>query len=533
MRLSVVLAAAACAAAAALACHRTAVSPPPLIAQVSGLIEVPGLGGEVSVIRDRYGIPHVYARSTNDLFVAQGFVQAQDRLFQMDLWRRSVQGRLSEVLGANFMERDAMTRRIQYCGDLRREWLSYGEDARTIAQAFVDGVNAWVALARARPPEAFVLAGWIPDYWQPDDLLNRTDAFNPEGGARAAISRKQFNDLVADAIRRVGTPPFFMLLAKPVSGGDHETARDRELVSPLAVVPASGSEVTAHAFRIETAESGRRYDHPAARYLIHLKAPGWDVAGATAPWRPGVAIGHNASLAWGLAPSERETQDVIEVPADAARFHVVKDALVVKGRTKPFEFESEFGPDGVVIAADRERSRKFILRWRGFDAGTAPELAALLIDRAVTEKQFDEAAARWQMPARRFVFMGREGQQGNEDREGQTGRERQITRENKDRTKRAFFEHPLAITAAARARFDIGPLPRPEHDQPFRAMFTSRDWDQSTVIVAPGQSESPDSPHFADMGRQWSAGEMVPLPFSDGAVQASSQSVLVLVPAKK
>jgi penicillin G amidase len=64
-------------------------------------------------------------------------------------------------------------------------------------------------------------------------------------------------------------------------------------------------------------------------------------------------------------------------------------------------------------------------------------------------------------------------------------------------------------------------------------MFTSLDWDQSTVIVVPGQSESPDSPHFADMGRRWSAGEMVPLPFSDSAVQASSESVLVLVPAKK
>jgi penicillin amidase len=71
------------------------------------------------------------------------------------------------------------------------------------------------------------------------------------------------------------------------------------------------------------------------------------------------------------------------------------------------------------------------------------------------------------------------------------------------------------------------------HDQPFRAVFTPRDWDQSTVINAPGQSQAPDSPHFADMARLWSAGEMVPLPFSDDAVRSSSESVLILVPAKK
>ena len=83
-------------------------------------------------------------------------MQAQDRLFQMDLWRRSVQGRLAEVLGPNFVERDASTRRMQYRGDLDAEWASYGADTRAIASAFVRGINAWVALARERPPEEFV-----------------------------------------------------------------------------------------------------------------------------------------------------------------------------------------------------------------------------------------------------------------------------------------------------------------------------------------------------------------------------------------
>src|SRR5262249_22652616 len=145
--------------------------------QMSGSLALDGLSAPVRIIRDRWGVPHLYAETPGDLFFAQGFVQAEDRLFQMDLWRRSVQGRLSEVLGANFIERDIMTRRVQFAGDAQADWSSYGPDTRAIAEAFVRGVNAWVTIALSRVPEEFVLAGWQPEVWQPEDLLSRTDAF--------------------------------------------------------------------------------------------------------------------------------------------------------------------------------------------------------------------------------------------------------------------------------------------------------------------------------------------------------------------
>src|SRR6185369_8311201 len=145
------------------ACRREPAKLPPLTPQVSGALTVAGLTAPVRVVRDTWGVPHIYAANQEDLFFAQGFVQAQDRLFQMDLWRRAAQGRLSEVLGPNFIERDAMTRRVQFRGRLDEEWASYGPDTRAIAAAFVRGINAWVALARERPPEEFVLAGWKPD----------------------------------------------------------------------------------------------------------------------------------------------------------------------------------------------------------------------------------------------------------------------------------------------------------------------------------------------------------------------------------
>src|SRR5262249_29416069 len=195
-----------------------------------------------------WGVPHITAANQADLFVAQGFVQAQDRLFQMDLWRRSVQGRLSEVLGSNFIGRDIMTRRVQYQGDAAAEWGSYDPDAHAIAAAFVDGINACVAIARARPPEEFTLAGWPPEFWTADDLLNRTDAFLESGNALADVLRARLVDAVgvreaeawlpgrfrraqggrtevprgldlalvsygaADALRRIGTRPFFMTI---------------------------------------------------------------------------------------------------------------------------------------------------------------------------------------------------------------------------------------------------------------------------------------------------------------------------------
>ena len=262
------------------ACRETPL--PPLLPNLSGTYAVPGLSAPVRVVRDRWGVPHIYARTRGDLFVAQGFVQAQDRLFQMDLWRRSVQGRLSEVLGPNFIERDAMTRRMQFRGDVESEWAHYGADAKSIAESFVRGINAWVTLARDRLPESFVLAGWRPDFWSPVDLLNRTEAFVAAGDAIDEIRRAGMSEVVADAIRSVGAPPFLPAAPSiPASSGSGRSARQRNPVGFASI-----------------AESGRRLDHPARRYLVHLNAPGWNVIGATAPWRPGVAIGHNDRIAW-------------------------------------------------------------------------------------------------------------------------------------------------------------------------------------------------------------------------------------------
>ena len=392
---------------------------------MSGSLEVEGLSAPVRVTRDRWGVPHIVAATRDDLFFAQGFVQAEDRLFQMDLWRRSVQGRLAEVLGSNFVGRDAMTRRIQYRGPLADEWASYGPETQAIASAFVRGINAWVTIARERLPEEFRLAGWSPELWRPEDLLNRTDAFVASADAQAEVFRARLiaavgaaraaallggdapasvppgldpavmTFQVGDSLRAIGTPPFFTALA-----GARVTVRLRRTLRTTSVRSvrlkpdlATGSNAWAIAGRrsgtgapILATDPHRPLASPSPRYLVHLTAPGWNVLGATAPWMPGVAIGHNGRVAWSMTAFDADVADLyvervnpenshqVEVDGRWQNTRVVIESLLVKGRPKPTTFEIEYTPHGVVIAADVARHIVFTLRWSGAEPGTAGEL---------------------------------------------------------------------------------------------------------------------------------------------------------------
>ena len=368
-------------------------------------------------------------------------MQAEDRLFQMDLWRRASQGHLAEVLGSNFIGRDAMTRRMQYRGDLNVEWASYGPDTRAIAGAFVRGVNAWIAIARARPPEEFVLAGWLPEFWEPEDLLSRADAIRVEreravgGVSRPADGRgwlgpgrpaaRRIGDAfgrdrsavvtfaVGDALRQVGAPAFFATLAGPMAGsGSNAWAISRNR-------SASGEPLVA-------VDPHRPLAHPSPRYLVHLSAPGWNVIGATAPWMPGVAIGHTNRVAWGMTAFDVDTEDLyverlnpdnphqIEVDGNWRNTTVITESLWVKGRRDPVLVQREYTPHGVVVAVDSEQHLAFTVRWSGSEPGTASELAALGLDRADSASAFRDALERWRMPAVEVVYAERGGAIGSQ-----------------------------------------------------------------------------------------------------------------------
>jgi len=599
---------------ALVACRRTEQPAAARAPQVSGTLDVYGISAPVRVVRDRAGIPHIYAQNRDDLFFAQGYVQAQDRLFQMDLWRRSVQGRLAEVLGPNFAERDAMTRRIQSRADPDAEFASYGPDAAAIASAFVNGVNTYMASVRGNLPEAFALAGWAPDLWFPKDLLNRTDAFTASGDALAEVLRARMidalgasraaailpgerigdlprgveavatNTVVGDAIRSAGAPPFLLALARQV--------------------PDSGSVRT----RGDVPLDARVLDVPSRSYLVHLHAPGWNVIGATAPWLPGVESGHNDRVGWRVEPLRADTQDVYVEKLNPANAHeiddrgrwvpttIVKDTLRARRRAEPFPFDREFTRHGVVLAVDRERHLAFTVRWSGTETGAADGLAGLALDRAASSGDLRVAIESWRMPPRRITYDDVAGDRGAEIagvvpiRRGWSGalpvsgwsgayewdgwqrpvseepdspvaqlarapsdRVEALMRELRrgDRDPRALvvnaladvvrgeraasapvlFAHVLSVTPAAHRRFDVGPVtPAAGRATVFTIAFDTHDWDRSTVTSAPGQSESPDSAHYADLARVWASGATIPLPFTDRAVEANAESTLIMQP---
>src|SRR5262245_27355150 len=112
-------------------------SAPTPLPQIDGTLKVAGLDSAVEVRRDRWGVPHIYAKTAHDAFFAQGFVAAQDRLFQMEMWRRQGEGRLAEILGPTAVDRDRAARLFRYRGDMAAEWTAYAPDAKALVTAFV------------------------------------------------------------------------------------------------------------------------------------------------------------------------------------------------------------------------------------------------------------------------------------------------------------------------------------------------------------------------------------------------------------
>jgi len=157
------------------------------------------------------------------------------------------------------------------------------------------------------------------------------------------------------------------------------------------------------------------------RYLVHLEAPGWNVIGATAPWLPGVAAGHNEHAAWAMTAVGLDVQDIYlerTNPANPAQVDrrgrwvgitAERDEIPVKGRQEPFEFSREYTDQGVIVARDPQRHLAYALRWSGAEPGTASELGALAIGRAQHWDQFRAALARWKLPTAEFVYADRDG----------------------------------------------------------------------------------------------------------------------------
>lgn len=404
------------------------------LAQTSGTLRLPGLHKPVTVLRDPWGIPHIYAETQDDLFFAQGFVAAQDRLFQMEIWRRAGEGRLAEVLGPQAVPRDRFARLLRYRGDMDAEWTSYAPDAKAIVESFVRGVNAFIEQSRDRLPLEFQLAGFAPEPWTPEVCLLRHASWavtlnaSSEVG-RALLVREAGADLVADLLptdppKQVEIPEGLDLAGI----GPEILAGASAMSAPVTFREGSNNWVVAGGLSatgkpLLANDPHRAIQLPSLRWMVHLVGPGWNVIGAGEPALPGVAAGHNDRVGFGFTIVGIDQQDIyVEAtnPEDPTQvrydgrweaMRVERETIRVKGG-EPVEVELKFTRHGPVVHEDRSRHRAYALRWVGNEPGTAGYLGSLSLNRARTWEEFRQALERWKVPSENLLYADVDGNIG-------------------------------------------------------------------------------------------------------------------------
>jgi penicillin amidase len=409
-----------------------------VLAQLDGEVKVPGLTRTVEVLRDRWGIPHIYAQSADDLFFAQGFVAAQDRLFQIDLWRRVGIGETAAVVGKQGLEADRFARLLKYRGDLAVEWETYSPDARQIATAFTRGINAYINHLGDRLPVEFQLLNIRPARWQPEDCLGRMSGIIMTRNFQNELARAELvAALGVEKARRIAPtdPPRDYApapgldlagIGRSVLAGYNAATRPLPLKlgddgsnnwAVDGALSASGKPLLA-------SDPHRTIALPSLRYLVHLHAPGWNVIGSGEPGLPGVAIGHNERVGWGFTIVGTDQADIYVEdtnPADAAehrvgdrweKMQIVREKVAVRGEAQPADVELRFTRHGPVIHEDAKRHRAYALKWAGSEPGGAAYLGSLALDRARNGRDFVAALKAWKVPSENMVYADVDGNIG-------------------------------------------------------------------------------------------------------------------------
>ena len=433
-------------------------------------IDAPGLIAPVEIVTDRWGISHVYAENEHDLFFAQGWAAARDRLFQFELWRRRATGTVAEILGPRELERDVGARLFRFRGDMTTEMRHYHERGDTIIPAFVDGVNAWIERTEREPdllPLEFGLLGIEPGRWTPEVVVSRhqglvSNVTQELDNARAvaalgAEAFKELNYYVGDPDLTIDPAVDVALLddrildlyrahRRPIVFEPEDVAAahrgDRATFERLAAAQPSEIDLerndhdaigsnnwvvhgtrTLSGYPIMANDPHRAQSAPSLRYWVHLVAPGWNVIGGGEPVLPGVSIGHNEHGAWGLTVFGQDNEDlyVYETdPDDPGRYRhlgrweemtVIRETIPVRGRGG-VEVELKYTRHGPVVFEDPDNHAAYAVAAAWLDYGSAPYLASLRMDQATTWEEFVEACSYSRIPSENMVWADRAGNIG-------------------------------------------------------------------------------------------------------------------------
>jgi len=438
-----------------------------------GTLTVAGLQGGVDVFRDQMGVPHVYASSPHDLFFTQGFLHAQDRFWQMDVWRHISSGRLAEMFGDDQVETDAFLRTLGWERIASQEWEQASSELRQTLQAYADGVNAY--MATKSPAELSfeytvleaINRSYTPEPWNPVQTLawGKVMAWDLRGNLEEEIGRSllaalpgfeelypAYPDAHPIIVGGVGGAPSVLPVGLPAIGEGLRVVQAKlERVETLTGKAGTGIGSNSWVIHGSRTASGKpilandphlSIQMPSIWYQIglHCQPKGaacpLEVAGFSFAGVPGVVIGHNDRIAWGFTNLGPDVMDLyIEKmnPANPDEYEVNGSWERVSKRTEiikvaggdPVEIEVRITRHGPLIDARYEPIEEFeskagialpdhfalALRWTALEPARTFE-AILGFNRAQNWDEFRAAAETFDLPAQNLVYADVDGNIG-------------------------------------------------------------------------------------------------------------------------
>lgn len=440
------------------------------LAQEQTTLDLPGLLEPVEILRDSWGVNHIYANNDHDLFFAQGYAAAKDRLFQFELWRRQATGTVAEVFGPEEVKRDIGARLFKFRGDLDKELNHYHPQGSLIIKAYTAGVNAYIDWALAHPealPFEFKLLNIKPGKWTPEVVISRHQGLlgniNEElrlGMAVAKAGKEKVKEImwfhpnepdldmdpvIDPSLLSRDILDLYNAFRKSVtldsedievSVKDSTQAIDmlnEQLVRDYNQIFIKGEEGsnawvvsgkrTSSGFPLLASDPHRSLSVPSLRYIVHLVAPGWNVIGGGEPTIPGVSIGHNDYGAWGLTIHDIDGEDLYVYdlnPEDLGQYRYqgqweamreLTETIPVEGRA-PVVAKLRYTRHGPVTHIDSTNHKAYAVKGAWMEIGGAPYLASLRMDQAKNWEEFREACSYSHIPGENMMWADREGNIG-------------------------------------------------------------------------------------------------------------------------
>ncbi|WP_238807813.1 penicillin acylase family protein [Emticicia aquatica] len=416
----------------------------------------------VEVYKDKWGVSHIYAQNEHDLFVTQGYVAASDRLFQLEIWRRQATGTVAELLGERELKRDIGTRLFKFRGNLTAELQHYHPRSKQVIEAFVAGINAYIAEARLKPEELpfeFKLLNTLPDFWTPEVVISRHQGLlsniedeinnarlvkilgadkmrelswfhpkNSDNEPNLELDKILDNDVLFEHIleyyEAFRAPLKFPKPDNKVGLLDdfqdwYKDEKDNVGSNNWIV----SGKLTESGYPMLANDPHRAQSTPSLRYWVHLNAPNWNVIGGGEPTLPGVSIGHNEYGAWGLTIFETDNEDLYVYETNPKNpnqykykgiwenIKVISDTIKVKGQA-PKIVQLKYTRHGPVVFQDIKNNHLYAVRAGWQEVGCAPYLASLRMNQAKSWEEFRKACTFSRIPGENMIWADKKGHIG-------------------------------------------------------------------------------------------------------------------------